>query len=112
VKQFLWIGLLAGAATLPAAQDPSQTAGPLTVRGGTQVETLNAVPVPPRVGIAGQTTLTLQDVIQRVLDNDPDLEISRILKLEAGYGIKGAQGYYDPIMGFQAYRTRAVTPIA
>ncbi|HXB68489.1 MAG TPA: efflux RND transporter permease subunit [Candidatus Acidoferrales bacterium] len=70
------------------------------------------VEIKPRVGILAQTTIRLPEAIERVLANDPDLQISRIQLEEAGYLIRGAQGYYDPVAGLKAYRTRAVTPVA
>jgi hydrophobic/amphiphilic exporter-1 (mainly G- bacteria), HAE1 family len=78
----------------------------------TEVQVLREVKVQPRIGIQGETRLTLSEVIERVLANDPDLRIARILRDEAGYGVKGAQGAYDPVLGLKAYHTRAVTPIA
>jgi HAE1 family hydrophobic/amphiphilic exporter-1 len=70
------------------------------------------VEIKPRVGILAQTTIKLPEAIERVLASDPDLQISRIQLEQAGYLIRGAQGYYDPVLGFRAYRTRAVTPVA
>ncbi len=77
-----------------------------------EIAPLKEITLKPRVGILGQTTIRLPEVIERVLANDPDLQISRIQLQEAGYAIRGAQGYYDPVAGLQAYRTRAVTPVA
>ena len=71
-----------------------------------QVQPLKEVELKPRVGILGETAIRLPEVIERVLANDPDLQISRIQLEEAGYAIRGAQGYYDPVVGVQAYRTR------
>ena len=51
-------------------------------------------------------------MIQRVLANDRDLAVSRILLEEARYNVKGAKGYYDPRLGLNAYRQRSVTPIS
>ncbi len=79
---------------------------------GQTVQPLKVVELKPRVGIMGQTTIRLPEVIERVLANDPDLAISRIQVEQAGYLIRSAQGYYDPVAGLQAYRTRAVTPVA
>jgi HAE1 family hydrophobic/amphiphilic exporter-1 len=70
------------------------------------------VEIKPRVGILAQTSIRLPEAIERVLANDPDLQISRIQLEEAGYLIRGAQGYYDPVAGLKTYRTRAVTPVA
>ena len=100
------------ALSLGAAEQSSQTPGPLEVRGGVQVQPLNETVVPPRIGVVGQMSLTLADAIQRVLANDPDLEISRILLQEAGYNVSGAKGFYDPVFGVLLQHSRAVTPIA
>ncbi|HMC57796.1 MAG TPA: TolC family protein, partial [Candidatus Solibacter sp.] len=76
------------------------------------LQPLKLVEVTPRVGISGEAMLRLPEVIERVLANDPDLSISRIQLQEADYQISGAQGYYDPLLGLRAYRTRAVVPVA
>jgi HAE1 family hydrophobic/amphiphilic exporter-1 len=78
----------------------------------TQVQALKEVELKPRIGILGETGIKLPEVIERVLANDPDIQTSRIQLEEAGYAIRGAQGVYDPVAGLQAYRTRAVTPVA
>ncbi len=39
--------------------------------------------VPARIGISGEVSLTLSEVIQKVLDNDRDLAVSRIIAQEA-----------------------------
>jgi HAE1 family hydrophobic/amphiphilic exporter-1 len=95
---------------LPLVASPQQ--GPLTVRGKVQVDDLAPFLLPPRPGIGGETPLHLSDVIQRVLANDPDLQISRILRQEADYTVTAAKGYYDPTVGLQAYHSHAITPIA
>lgn len=68
--------------------------------------------VPPRIGIMGQVSIGLPEVIRRVLDNDRDLVISRLAAQEALLNLKGAKGYYDPVVGLNAYRVKSVTPIA
>jgi outer membrane protein TolC len=103
--------LLLASAGLCLAQQ-SQTAGPLEVREGVRVQPLGEIVIPPRIGIAGQTSLTLADVIQRVLANDSDLQISRIVLQEADYSVTGAKGFYDPVFGVLAQHARSVTPIA
>src|SRR5258708_25518257 len=76
------------------------------------IQPLKQVEVKPRVGIITQAPLRLPEVIERVLANDPDLAISRIQLEQAGYQIRGAQGYYDPVLGMRAYRTHSVLPEA
>ena len=51
----------------------------------------------PRVGILGQTTLRLPEVIERVLANDPDLrDLAHPTARRPAIAIRGAQGDYDP----------------
>jgi HAE1 family hydrophobic/amphiphilic exporter-1 len=68
--------------------------------------------VPARIGVLGIARLGINEVIQRVLTNDRDLAVSRILLEEARYNVTGAKGYYDPRLGLNAYRQHNVTPIA
>jgi HAE1 family hydrophobic/amphiphilic exporter-1 len=68
--------------------------------------------IPARVGINGQASVTLPEVIQKVLDNDRDLLVARIESKEAEYNVTGAKGYYDPVLGLNAYRLRSVSPVA
>jgi len=68
--------------------------------------------VPPRIGVLGTAKLGINEVIQRVLANDRDLAVSRILLEEARYNVTGAKGYYDPRLGLNAYRQRSVVPVA
>ena len=77
-----------------------------------KLEPLQEVRIQPRVGITGQTKITLSEAIERVLANDPDLRISRIQREEAGFAVRSAQGAYDPLLAFNADRTRAVVPVA
>jgi HAE1 family hydrophobic/amphiphilic exporter-1 len=88
-------------------------AGITSLFGQTQpIPSLQQVELKSRVGIAGTQPIRLNEVIERVLANDPDLQISRIQRDEAGYSIRGAQGAYDPVLGLKAYRTRAISPVA
>ncbi len=76
------------------------------------VPALAPLEVKPRAGIFGQTTITLQEVIQRVLANDRDLEVARIFRQEAFFNVRGAQGYYDPRLGLTGYRLKRVSPVS
>jgi HAE1 family hydrophobic/amphiphilic exporter-1 len=68
--------------------------------------------VPTRIGILGTADIGLNEVIQRVLANDRDLAVSRILLEEARYNVKGSLGYYDPRLGLNAYKQRQVSPVS
>lgn len=100
MRGLLLAGCLASLATLL----PAQASPELPPR--------NALQVPARVGIVGEARLTLDEVVQRVLENDRDLAISRLAVQEAGYNVTGAKGYYDPVLGFNGYHLKSVTPVA
>jgi outer membrane protein TolC len=68
--------------------------------------------VPPRIGVLGTANIGLNEVIQRVLTNDRDLAVSRILLEEARYNVKSAKGFYDPRLGLNAFKQRSVTPVS
>ena len=68
--------------------------------------------VPARAGVFGETTISLAEVIQRVLANDRDIAISQIIRQESVFNIKAAQGYFDPRLGLNAHRLRSVTPVS
>ena len=86
--------------------------GQAPLQTSVQIQPLKQVEVKPRVGIITQAPLRLPEVIERVLANDPDLAISRIQLEQAGYQIRAAQGYYDPVLGMRAYRIHQVLPVA
>ena len=111
MRKLIPMTLLAAVAGFCAEQQ-SQTSGPLDVRQTVKVQPLGETVIPLRVGVVGQMNLTLPDVIQRVLANDPDIEVARINRQEADYNINGAKGFYDPVFGVLAQHSRAVTPIA
>jgi HAE1 family hydrophobic/amphiphilic exporter-1 len=73
---------------------------------------LKPLEVPARIGVLGTAKITLNEVIQRVLANDKDLSISRILREEAVLNLKGAQGVFDPRLGFTGHDSRAVMPVS
>lgn len=98
----LFLLLLTCAAGLFAQTEPSTPELPAT----TPLE------VPERIGITGKSELSLADVVQRTLDNDRDLVVYRLAVQESIFNVKGAQGYYDPILGLTAHRLKSVTPIA
>jgi len=105
VQRFAWFVTLA---TCAVAQAPPPATSPSSV----EIEPLREVEIRPRIGILSQTVISLPEVIQRVLENDRDLEISRIVLEEAGYNVSAAAGAYDPVAGLRAYRIRSVFPIA
>src|ERR1019366_4821378 len=112
------VGSLLGQALPPANPPvPPQTIQPDVGQASPPVppqtiQPFQQVAVAPRIGILTQATLRLPEVIELVLANDPDLATSRIQLEEAGYQVRGALGYYDPLLGLRAYPTRALVPVA
>lgn len=97
----LWAAALLWAATL-AAQDPQSP----------QLPPATTLEIPERIGIVTSTPISLSQVIQGVLANDKDLEVSRIERGEAVYKVRGAEGYFDPRVGLDAHRAHTTTPVA
>ena len=93
---FGWFGRRFKKAAVVSAALVGSLFGQTSLQTSVQMQPLKQVEVKPRVGILTQAPLRLPEVIERVLANDPDLAISRIQLEEAGYQIRGAQGYYDP----------------
>ena len=93
------------AQNVPAPIAPNEPAAP-------DLPALKPLVVPARVGIQGESKITLAEAIGKVLDNDRDLEVARIAAQESVFNVNGAKGYYDPILGLNAYRLRSVTPVA
>lgn len=89
----------------PSPVAPNEPAAP-------DVPAVKPLEVPARIGISGETNITLDEAIRKVLDNDRDLEVARIATQEAVFNVSGAKGYYDPMLGLNAYRLKSVTPVA
>jgi outer membrane protein TolC len=89
-------------ATRLCAQDPQSP----------QLPPAKTLEIPARIGIITTTPISLNEVIQRVLANDKDLEVSRIAREEAVYNVRAAQGYFDPRVGLTAHRQHTDSPVA
>jgi HAE1 family hydrophobic/amphiphilic exporter-1 len=66
----------------------------------------------PRIGIISQREVSLGEVIAAVLANDKDIDSSRLMRDEAGFNISGANGVYDPKIGFTGHHLKQVTPVS
>jgi HAE1 family hydrophobic/amphiphilic exporter-1 len=73
---------------------------------------LEPLVIPSRVGVLGERTISLAEVVERTLANDRDLAVSRILLDESGFNIKAARGAYDPSIGLKADNQKSVSPVA
>ncbi|WP_263410335.1 TolC family protein [Terriglobus tenax] len=68
--------------------------------------------VPARIGITQEVDLALPDAIRAVLENNRDVEVSRISRQKATLGLRAAKGYFDPVFGGSAYKLRTVSPVS
>ncbi len=77
-----------------------------------QLPQIDSLTIPSRVGVLGERKISLQEVVERTLSNDRDLAVSRIVLDEAGYSVKAARGYFDPVVGLRADDLKSVSPAA
>ncbi len=68
--------------------------------------------LPARIGVIGQRDLSLAEALSEALANNPDIAVARTVVEQAGYGITGALGAFDPQLGFQSSLVHQVMPIA
>ncbi|MGH9766892.1 MAG: TolC family protein, partial [Blastocatellia bacterium] len=101
-----------GLAPQTSAQPPQPPSNPPTVTPGYQAPSL---PSPPaeRVGVDARdkTKLTLEEAIILALNNNNDIDISRIDAIFAEYDLKAARGVYDPLFNSLIYYERRLTPV-
>ena len=72
------------------------------------------LPSAERVGVdvADQLPLSLQDAITLALQNNNDIDSSKISVRMAEFDLRAARGVYDPAFNVQSYYQRATTPVA
>lgn len=87
-------------------------ASSLAAQQGAQVPPARTFQLPPRVGILGEHPLTLEEALVLALENNRDIDISRIDQQRAGYNIVGAEGAFDPRLGGVASFQKNVVPIS
>ncbi|MCA1637993.1 MAG: TolC family protein [Acidobacteria bacterium] len=75
---------------------------------------LRPLPSVERVGVnvADQLPLSLQDAITLALQNNNDIDSSRIDVQIAEFNLRGARGVYDPVIATESYYERRTTPVA
>lgn len=64
------------------------------------------------VNVADQLPLSLQDAVTLALQNNNDIDSSRIDVQIAEFNLRGARGVYDPVIGTESYYERRTTPVA
>jgi HAE1 family hydrophobic/amphiphilic exporter-1 len=85
---------------------------PVRAQDSPQLPQIEPLVIPTCIGVFGERKITLQEVVDLTLANDRDLAVSRILLDEAIYNIKGARGYYDPVLAARADDQKSVSPAA
>lgn len=65
-----------------------------------------------RVGVdmAAQLPLTLKEAIERAMDNNKDIEITRKYEKIAEFDLRAARGFYQPRLTGQSYYDRSTVP--
>jgi HAE1 family hydrophobic/amphiphilic exporter-1 len=72
----------------------------------------SASALPPRVGIAGETALTLPDAIVQALRNNPEVAMTRLAVEQATDNVAAADGAFDPRFALQSSFQRQETPVS
>ncbi|MCL5742631.1 MAG: TolC family protein [Acidobacteria bacterium] len=113
MRAFPALAVFACATAVVAQQPPAQTR-PLVPPPLTLPRLPPVAPIvwPPRIGIFSQTQLTLQDVIEGVLANDSDIEVSLLNRRISEYQLLSAQGAYDPVFAVAPTWEEQVIPVA
>jgi HAE1 family hydrophobic/amphiphilic exporter-1 len=72
------------------------------------------LPSAERVGvdIARQLPMSLEEAVEMALQNNNDIDSSKINVQIAEFGLKGARGVYDPLLNSEAYYESRTTPTA
>lgn len=75
---------------------------------------LRPLPSAERVGVdvSNQLPLSLQDAITLALQNNNDIDSSRIDVQIAEFNLRAARGVYDPVIAAESYYERRTTPVA
>ncbi len=68
--------------------------------------------LPPRVGIFGETPITLQEVIAKVLANNNDIDASRIEQDISSFDVLAAKGLFDPRLNLHLSLRDSTTPVS
>ncbi|HEX8844417.1 MAG TPA: TolC family protein [Pyrinomonadaceae bacterium] len=99
------VGTTPGVAPAELPQDPP----PVSPNFEAQIRPL---PSAERVGVnvADQTPLSLNDAIKLALQNNNDIDASRIDVQIAEYNLRAARGIYDPLFSSESYYERRTTP--
>ena len=99
----VWIGL--GPTPLRLMVDAAAQEGQPAAAGAD-------LPLPRRVGITDESSLSLGDAIAQALRSNPDVAINRIAVEKATDNIAAADGAFDPVVGLQSSFQRQEMPVS
>ena len=71
-----------------------------------------SAPLPLRVGVIGERSLSLPEALAEAMANNPDIAVAKTTVEQAGYGISGAQGAFEPMFSLQSTLLHQVSPVA
>ena len=88
------LGGLCALASMAVAAPPAAAQGLTGLRYGLGLAALRAETstLPPRVGITGETPLSLDEAIAQALEHNKDLAVSRVAREQATFGTAAARG--------------------
>ena len=66
-------------------------------------------PLPPRVGIVAEQSITLDETIRLTLANNPSIAVGRVDVERARFSTEAARGALDPVIDWQTFYQHAVT---
>jgi hydrophobic/amphiphilic exporter-1 (mainly G- bacteria), HAE1 family len=92
--------------------EETAAAHPEAVTQAVRIEPLQEARMQARIGVEGERRVTLKQVIELVLDNDPELAISHISLDQSGNSVKIARGNYDPVFSLETSRSKSSVAIA
>lgn len=67
---------------------------------------------PPRIGIIGETPLTLQQVIDLALSNNPDLKAAGLERSASRFTLDEARAVWEPMLNLESGWQNAISPVS
>ena len=64
------------------------------------------------IDVSKEKSLSLQEAVELALRNNRDIEVERINMEVSQFGLKGAEGHYDPVFSFGPSFTSRLCPVA
>jgi len=114
-RRLLCIGLLTSLAVFGQQQGAQQQGAQAQAEADqavTRVPPVRPFVLRPRIGVTTDKELTLQDALAMALENNKDIDGSRIDRDKAVNNVSGAKGAFDPKIGGTTSFQKNVVPVA